>query len=54
MNKLLATIMWNKTMDPTISQLKSSAAGGPKKLKVVTVWGGDRFGPELVIEEVVV
>ena len=41
-------------MDLAISELGCSTAGGPKMLKVVTVWGGEKSGPELGVEEVVV
>jgi len=46
--------VWSEITDLAISQLGSSTAGGPKMLKAVTVWGGDSFGPEVVVEEVVV
>jgi len=40
--------------DLAISKLENSTTRGPKTLKVVTIWGGDEFGPELAMEEVVV
>jgi len=46
--------LWNEVRDLAIGQLERSSAGGPKKLKVVSLWGGDKFGPELAVEEVIV
>jgi len=47
--------LWIQAEDLAISELRSSSAWGPKLLRVVTVSGdGDRFGPKLVVDEVVV
>ena len=47
--------LWDAAKDLAVSELRSSSARGPKLLRVVTVSGdGDRFGPKLVVEEVVV
>ena len=46
--------IWSEITSLAISQLEGSTADGPKTLKVVTVWGGEKFGPELVMEEVVI
>ena len=46
--------IWSEITDLAISQLRGSTAGGSKTLKVVTIWGGEKFGPELVMEEVVI
>ena len=46
--------VWGKIADLAISNLKGSTAVGPKTLKIITIWGGRNFGPEAVVEEVVV
>jgi len=46
-------LWWNEGKDLAISQLEGSSVGCPKKLKVVTLWNGDKFGPELAVEVVV-
>ena len=45
---------WSEITDLAISQLGGSTAGGPKMLKFITIWGENNFGPESVVEEVVV
>ena len=46
--------VWTKITDLAISQLGGSTAEGPKMLKFITIWGEHEFGPESVVEEVVV
>lgn len=46
-------IVWNEVKDLAISQLKRSSADGLKRLKIVTVWVGNRLEPVLEMEEIV-
>ena len=47
-------LLWNKAKDLALSELRRSSVGGPKILRAVTMANGDKFGPKLVLEEVVV
>jgi len=46
--------LWNEVKDLTIRRLQRSSAEGPKKLKTITVWFGDKFEPVLEMEEIVI
>lgn len=47
-------LVWNEIRDLAISQLEGSSVSGPKKLKAITTWNGDKFGPEVSVEVLVV
>jgi len=46
--------LWNEVKDLAIHRLQRSSADGPKKLKTITVWVGDKFEPMLEMEEIVI
>jgi len=46
--------LWNEVKDLAICRLQRSSAEGPKKLKTITVWVGDKFEPVLEMEEIVI
>lgn len=45
---------WDELKDLAISRLQGSSAGGPKKLKTVTILHGKNIVPVLEMEEIVV
>ena len=46
--------LWNEVKDVAIRRLQRSSAEGPKRLKTITVWIGDKFEPVLEMEEIVI
>jgi len=47
--------VWTQVRDLAMGQLEGSSVGSPKKLKIVSLWGGkNNFGPESTVEEVVI
>ena len=46
--------LWNEVKDLAIHRLQRSSAEGPKRLKTITVWVGDKFEPVLEMEEIVI
>jgi len=46
--------LWKTATDLAISQLGGSVASGPKTVKVVKIVDRDEYGPDLVIDEVLV
>ena len=47
-------LTWNDLKGTAISQLESSRADGPKKLKTVVLWARNELELEVVVEEIAV
>jgi len=46
--------IWREVTDLVTSQLGGSTVGGPKMMKVLTVYGGNSSGPMVIAKEYIV